>query len=416
MPESVDVVVVGGGVVGVAAAYYLAERGRGVVLLERGEVGSGASYGNAGLLLPSHSVPLAAPGVLGQGLRWMLDPESPFYLRPRLDPALLHWLWRFARSCTPSHVRRALPVLRDLHRASLALYRELVTLHRLACGFEERGLLVLYRTPEGLEAGSREMEALAEHGIAGEVVAGSGLMEREPSVLPDLAGGVFYPEDAHVTPGEFVAALARTAQGLGVEIRSGAEVTGFRCAAGRVEGVRTVRGELRVREVVLAAGAWSPGVARSLGLRLPVQPAKGYSLTLLDPPSLPRIPLLLGEARVGVTPMGGLLRLAGTLELSGHDLAINRRRVEAIRRGAAGYLSGIEGVHVLETWAGLRPCTPDGLPILGRSPRHANLTLALGHCTIGQSLGPISGRLAAQVVCGEQPDLDLAPLSLSRFR
>lgn len=415
MAGSDTVLVIGGGVVGVSTAYCLAARGRQVVLVEKGEICSGASYGNAGLLLPSHAVPLAAPGVLGKGLRWMLDPESPFYIRPRLDPELASWLWRFTRCCTRAHVRRAIPVLRDLHRASLALYQEWVGREGIACGLEQRGLMILYTTPGALAAGRREAELLGEFGVEYQVLDGAGARAMEPGIADAVIGGVYYPEDAHVTPGAFVAGLAAAASARGVEIRTQTEVLSLDAVGDRVATVRTTRGDFRPAEVVLAGGAWSPALGRDLRLRLPIQPAKGYTVTLRRPATCPAVPFLLNEARVGATPMGDTLRLAGTLELSGLELGIHRRRVDAILRGARSYLRGLEEAEVIEIWRGLRPCTPDGLPILGRPAGWQNVTVAAGHCTIGQSLGPISGELAAQLVCGEVPAADIGPLAPGRF-
>lgn len=414
------VVVVGGGVIGVCAAYYLARAGAAVTLVERGDIAAGCSYGNAGLVVPSHAVPLAAPGVLWRGLRWLADPESPFWIRPRLDPALLSWLWRFQRHCTEAHVRRAMPVIRDLSQASLALYEELARLPGLDFGFRRDGLLTVFRSPAGLEGGRHEAERLESVGIAAKLLDATAACALEPALAPGVAGGLHFPDDAHLTPDRFVRGLARVVEGLGVHVRTQTEALGFTRAGRRITAVETTRGALGCDEVVLAAGAWSPGLGRALGLALPIEAAKGYSVTYEAPADGPRMPLLAAEARFAVTPMrtetGATLRLGGTLELAGLDLSIDRRRVDAIRQAARSYLRLPEEPPLVEIWRGLRPCTPDGLPLVGRPRAWDNLVLAAGHAMIGMSLGPVTGHLVAAVVAGERPGLDPSPLDPDRFR
>ena len=412
-----DVVVVGAGVVGIAAAYYLGARGASVTVVDKGEVAGGASYGNAGLVVPSHSVPLPHPGVLSQGLRFLLDRDNPFYVKPRLDRDLVSWLLAFRRCCTETHVRRAVPVIRDLSQASLALFKELAG--RFDFGFRHDGLLVVYRTERGLEDGRHEADVLNAAGIAAKVVDGAAARGLEPSLRPDIAGAVLFPDDAHVTPHRFVRGLARAAEGLGVTIRTGAEVLGFRTDGRRIRVVETTRGDQACDHVVLATGSWSPALGRALDLSLPIQPAKGYSVTYEQPPEGPRLPMLLVEARVAVTPMqterGGWLRFGGTLELAGLDLSIDRRRVAAIERGARQFVALPDTLPLLEVWRGLRPCTPDGLPMIGRPRRWQNVVLATGHAMLGLTLGPVTGRLVAQVITGERPLFDLGPVDPDRF-
>jgi D-amino-acid dehydrogenase len=415
MSEPRTALVIGGGVIGVCAAYYLAREGFAVQLVEQGEVAAGSSYGNAGLVVPSHSIPLAAPGVWWQGLRWMANPESPFYIKPRLDWELVRWLWRFRAACTTRHLGRAVPLLRDLNYASRALYRELAGLPGLDFGYLERGALQVFRTTQGLAGAGHEVEVLAAAGIAARRLDAAEARAVEPALAPSVAGAVLFPEDAQLVPDTFVTGLARVAQKLGVDVRRQTEVIGFRRAEGRILAVETTRGDLVADEIVLAAGSWSPGLARALGLRLPIQAGKGYSVTYRRPSAGPSIPLLLGEARMAVTPMGDTLRFAGTLELAGLDLSINRRRVDALTRAARGYLAGVERLERPEIWRGLRPCTPDGLPLLGRPSGYGNLLVATGHAMVGMSLGPITGRLVAQLASGRRPDLDLSLLAPDRF-
>ncbi len=410
-----DILIIGGGVIGVCSAYYLAGRGQRVTLVEQGDIASGSSYGNAGLIVPSHSVPLAAPGVLTQGLRWLLDPESPFYIKPRFDFTLFGWLLRFAAACREGPMRRAIPVLRHLGQASLALFDELAALDGLEFGYERRGSLLIYRTRRGYDGGAEEAHLLNEFDVAAQPLDAMQVRELEPNVLPGVAGGVYFPADTHLRPADFVQRLAARAEKLGACIRTKTEVIGFETSGRKVVRVKTTRGDFVPAQVVLAAGAWSPVVARDLRLRLPIQAAKGYSITIKRPDKSPTIPLLLGEARVAVTPMGEVLRLAGTLELAGLDLSIHSRRVAAIRCAAKSYLPGLERIEPLEIWRGLRPCTPDGLPIVGRARGFDNLIVAAGHAMVGMTLGPITGKLVAQLVCGEKTDVDVRALRLERF-
>jgi D-amino-acid dehydrogenase len=386
-----------------------------VTVVEQGEVAAGSSYGNAGLVVPSHSIPLAAPGVLRKGLAWLADPESPFYIKPRPDPALLRWLWRFRGACTAAHVQRALPLLRDLSYASLALFRELAAADGLDFGFRQDGVLAVYRTPAGLAEGLHEAEVLTGAGLPAKGLDAAAARALEPALAPRVVGGVLFGDDAHLVPDRFVRGLARAAASAGVRFRTQTEVLGFRTTGRRVVAVETTRGDLTPDQVVLAAGAWSAAVAHGLGLRLPIQPAKGYSVTYERPPDSPRLPLVCGEARVAITPMDDTLRFAGTLELAGLDFSINRRRVGAIVRGAGGYLAGGAPPTVREIWRGLRPCTPDGLPIIGRPASIANVIVASGHAMIGVSLGPVTGKLVAQLVTGEPPLADLTLLRPDRF-
>ncbi|MBI4553184.1 MAG: FAD-dependent oxidoreductase [Candidatus Latescibacteria bacterium] len=417
MTHDADVLVIGGGVIGICTAYYLTERGRTVTVIEKGEVCSGSSYGNAGLIVPSHSVPLAAPGMVSQGLRWMFNPESPFYIKPRLDRELFSWLWKFRGACNAGHVRRAMPVIRDLSLASLRLYEELTTRDDLQFGFERRGLLVVFRSAEHLKEGSEEVRRLQDIGLEVSVLNGDEVRALEPHVRMNTAGGVFYHQDAHLIPAKFVRELARSVEKKGAAIHPSTEVLGFETAGRRVATVKTTRGDFSAQEIVLASGTWSPGIARDLRINLPMQPAKGYSVTVKRPESSPVIPMVLAEARVGVTPMGETLRFAGTLELAGLDFSINRRRVQAILRSVPEYLPDLNpaNLELIEIWRGLRPCTPDGLPYLGRARRYDNLTIAAGHAMIGVSLGPVTGNLVSQVVAGETPWIDLTMFSVERF-
>ncbi len=416
-PRDVDVMVVGAGVIGVCSAWFLQQAGASVLLVDKGQVCAGASYGNAGLIVPSHSVPLAEPAALSHGLRWLLRPDSPFYIKPRLDMDLLRWLWRFRRAATPARVQRAIPVLRQLHLASRALYAGFAA-DGLDFGYGEHGRALVCSTDAGLAGAVAEAQHMRAAGLEAEELTADAMRAALDGVQLASVGGVRYPQDAHVDPARFVRHLAQRARHAGVEIIEAAEVLHLNSSARSITDVETTRGRFRPGQLVLAAGAWSPPMAAGLGLDLPIQPAKGYSIEIEAPADTPATPFMLHEAKIGVTPLGrGRLRFAGTLELAGLDLSINRRRVDAIVQAVPRYLPDWrpETFHVHEIWRGLRPCTPDGLAVLGRPGAWDNVVIAAGHAMIGMSLGPITGQLVAALVKGDAIDLDLGLLHPDRF-
>ena len=416
MLEKADVVVIGGGVIGVCTAYYLQKSGRQVTLLERSSVCSGSSQGNSGLIVPSHSIPLPRPGTVGRALKWLLDPRSPFYVKPRIDPALISWLWQFRSNCTPERMRSAMHTLLKLTRASRDLYDELIDEEKIACNYHTTGLFMLYSTEEGYREGLEEGRLMRDGGLLMEEKNPAQVVAMEPAIRPDIVGGVYYPEDSYLNPADFVYELADRIRAKGVTIREGVEVLGFYTNGGRIETVKTTAGEYQPNHVVLAAGSWSPSLVKNLGLNLPIQPAKGYSVTFdWKGPAL-KHGLILGEASVGVNPMGSRLRIAGTLELAGLNLTINSRRVNAVVRGAQRYLNGGEKFTTDNRWAGLRPTTPDGVPVIGRVTAHPNLVVATGHATIGMTLGPITGKLVSEIVCEHEPSVHAPGVSPARFQ
>jgi D-amino-acid dehydrogenase len=416
MIKEVDVLVVGGGSVGVCCAYFLADKGRQVTVIEQGQVGAACSYGNAGVIARSHIVPLPAPGVLLNGIKWMFDPESPLYIKPRLSLSLLSWLGRFSLACREAPMRRTMSVVNDLIQASMALYEELASLGGPEFNFSHKGSLAIYKTPAGFEAGVRQAEMVRPYGIESKVLDQARVREIEPNIQQRIVGGIYMNCDAHLHPSKFTSWLASRAQNKGVNFLTSTEVMGFGKSGKRISVVKTTRGDFRPDQVVLAAGSWSPGLARDLEFSLPIQPAKGYSITVRSAERDGSMPIWLTESKVTVTPMGGILRFAGTLELADMNFSISRRRVEAIRRAAREYLIGTDEYETLEIWRGLRPLTPDGLPIIGKSSKWINLIIATGHGMQGLALGPITGKLVAQLTTQEAPSVDLAGLKEERFQ
>lgn len=411
-----DVLVIGAGAVGVSTAYALASRGQRVAVIDSGRIGEGSSYGNAGLIVPSHSVPIAAPGVISAGLRWLFDAESPFYVRPRLDPGIWIWLLRFALASREHRARLGTHILARLLLASRRLYDTWAALHDMPdCSYDRQGLIYAFRTPTGLDNFQHELDLLSGSDIQVQMLDGTELREVVPTFRIDMAGGALFPDDAHINPHLFVLGLATQAKIAGADFHESVEALGFETTGDRILVVHTTAGPIRVNQVVLAAGAWSPALVRELRLKLPIQAGKGYSLTYRRPDRDLTLPLVLGEARLAITPMGPLLRLAGTMELAGMDLTINRRRVRAIQRAANEHFRGVQDLELVELWRGLRPCSPDGLPLIGYSHRWKNLIIATGHTQIGLSLGPITGEIVATIANGDDPPFDLTPLRPDRF-
>jgi D-amino-acid dehydrogenase len=415
MNQQKDIIVIGGGIIGVSVAYYLAKQGRSVTLIEKDDIGAGSSYGNAGLIANGFSIPLAAPGVPVQGLKWLLDATSPFYIKPRLDLNLISWLWKFCGACTEKQMRQSISILFSLGQGSFDLFDELFAKEDVDFGYEHKGRLILFTGEESFEKWMVDVALVGEFGVNVSLLDADGVRRIEPNVLPSVTHGIYSESYAHVNPGRFVQEMARLAKNQDVEIKTGTSVSGFETSGRQISSVVTTDGVFTPSQVVLAAGAWSPMIVRGLKLRLPIQPAKGYSLTYKRPPTSPQLPLSLAERKVAVTPMGELLRFTSTLELAGFDPSINQRRLAAIRHSAREYLSGMEELEQEVSWSGYRPATPDDLPIIGRSEMFRNLILATGHGTLGITYGLVTGKLVSQIIAGEQPSIDLAPLRAERF-
>lgn len=421
MPRSeVEVLVLGGGVIGASCAYYLARDGRDVTLVEREDaicpVGA-SSYANAGLVMPSDPVPLPSPGVLGQGMKWLLDSSSPLYIKPRLSPALVRWLLGFVAASSESRMRRGMPVLRALGVEGLKAFDEICTSGPLDAGYRQTGILSLYLTQAALDGALAGAGPLREsYGVEAEAWDSAAVHERVPAALPDVVGGVFTAEDGHVDPCKLTRGLARLAEERGAAVLTATEAIGFTRAGRRVTGVMTTRGLVHADLVVLAAGVWSARLARGLGMSLPLQPAKGYSIMVPRPAGVPAdLALYLPEGHACVTPFGDGLRFAGTLELSGINDRVLVDRVTAIRRGAGRYFAGAETAPMVELWRGLRPMTSDGLPMVGRAAAYDNLVVATGHNMNGIMYGPVTGKLVAEIVSGRETSVDLSLLRPERF-
>ena len=418
MSKAKSIIIIGGGIIGLCTSYYAMRKGHRVTLVERGAPGHDSCVlGSAGFIAPSHFMPLAAPGMVAMGLRMMWNPESPFYIRPRWSKELLSWAWKFYRAATPAHVERSAPLLRDLNLASRRCFEELAEIPGNDFGLVKKGLLMLCKSAHRLEEEACAAEHAHQLGLAAEVLTPTQAAQLEPGIRMDIAGAVFFPQDCHLTPHRLVACLTRALEKGGMTFSWSTEVTGWVVKNGSIQAVQTNRGELCADEYVLAGGAWSPDLARPLNLRLPMQAGKGYSITLPNPKRLPAISSILTEARVAVTPMGPALRFGGTMEMAGLDRSINPPRVSGIIKSVQKYFPefGPEDFRNVPVWCGLRPCSPDGLPYLGRFGRYSNLSVATGHAMMGLSLGPITGKLIAEILSDEKPALDLRLLHPDRY-
>ncbi|MEZ5317375.1 MAG: FAD-dependent oxidoreductase [Vicinamibacterales bacterium] len=414
-----DVAVIGGGVVGVACALELARRGASVTVLERDRIGHGCSYGNAGWLTPSQAVPLANPAMLLKSFRWMLDPESPLYIQPRVDPSYLRWLAGFLLASRASKFERGAEALVGLCRASVDLWEALAARSPESFGFERHGLLSVYEKAESFEGAHAAIETVARHGVRAERWTAAEIREREPAIVGAQVGGYFFPDDAHCEPYRAVRALAAEAAAAGVTFVEGAEVFAISAAANgsgpSARRLQTTRGEFRAKRLLLAAGSWSESLGRMLDLRVPILGAKGYSMLLPRATPHPTRSIYLIERKVAVNPHADALRIAGTLELVRNDFSINRRRVDVILRGAKGMLNLGDAPVAREIWRGLRPCAPDGMPLIGRARGAGDVWLATGHQMAGLKTAPATGILLAQLMSGETPRFDPEPFRADRY-
>lgn len=411
--------IVGGGIIGLSAAWYLQEAGFTVTVVDRTSLEDGTSYGNAGMIVPSHFVPMASPGVIQKGLQWLLFPDSPFYIKPRLRLDLVKWLWQFYRAATPEHVARSAPLLLAFHSWSKHLYQEFSKLDAFSdIGYEEKGLLLLYKTAKQ-EREERELAEQAEQlGVEAKILSAEAVQRLEPEMTLDVRGGLYFPADAHLAPSVFMRRMQTALKAKGVDFLSNFELTGFSTDGNMITGIQTSTGRhLPVEQVLIAGGSWSSSLLRQLKVPILLQAGKGYSITLDAPGTSPRIPTILAEAKVAITPMMGQLRIGGTLELGPPERGINARRVRGILDSLPQYYRNLDPTTIKDApvWQGFRPCTPDGLPYIGRSKRWRNLSLATGHGMMGLSLGPATGKLISQILSDTEPGIEPRLFAPDRF-
>lgn len=402
-----DVVIVGGGVMGLMSAYELTRAGAAVTVLDKGRLPTGSSYGNAGLIVPSHLQPLCSAANVKEGLRHLLNPTGPFSIGLSANPQRFVWLGRFVRCSTAVHERYAVGLYKELADRSLELHDALARVADSAYEYARNGLLCLYETRKAMQAAAKDAEELSRVGRPAQVLDAREVRERVPAVGSSVIGGVLQKPDGRLNPMAFITWLASQVRQSGGHILEETEVYGASWAGHAVTALQTTKGSVKADQFVLAAGAWTGRLAAMFGCRLPVEGAKGFSITYEKPTESPSLPLLLEDARMAVTPFAGALRLAGVLELCGLDDRLSARRIEAMERDLKRILPGLGPLHVKEIWRGFRPCTPDGLPFIGRLHRPRNVVAATGHATKGIFLAPVTGSMVTSVLVGDGAYRDL---------
>jgi D-amino-acid dehydrogenase len=410
------VLIVGGGVIGAACAHYLSRDGWNVTIVDQGRFGKGCSHGNCGFVSPSHVLPLAVPGALWPALKSLLQPNSAFKIRPRFDPALWAWLFRFARRCRKEKMLDSARAIQALLNSSRRLYDDLMKEEAINCEWQTSGVLFVLQTRPAMEHFAETNRLLADSfNLAATRLDDDALVALEPALKPGLAGGWLYETDAHLRPDRLMSSWKRVLESRGVTILEERAVQGIVADRGRAAAVATSSGELTADAFVFATGAWTPLLSKELGCSIPIQPGKGYSITMARPARCPTRPLLFEEHRVGVTPWPSGYRLGSTMEFAGYDATLNRRRLDLLREGARHYLHEPVGEPVQEEWFGWRPMTYDSKPIIGKSPTLANVWIAAGHNMLGLSMAPGTGKLVAELLSGKTPHLDPQPYAATRF-
>jgi D-amino-acid dehydrogenase len=410
-------VIIGGGIIGLSSAYYLNKAGHQVTVLDKANQQDGCSFGNAGMIVPSHFIPLAAPGMISKGIRWMFNSTSPFYVKPRFSLDLIRWGWQFYKHASDQHVQQSIPALKGIHHLSKQLYQEWSRELPFDFGYHERGLLMLYQTA-ATEKEEVETAHLANKiGVEARILSPAEVQTLEPDVQVTVRGGVYFPGDAHLTPQLLVTQLRNHLQEKGVHFDQ-VEISRFEIENQKVKKVIDTKGQSwECEDLVVATGSWSGELGRKLNLALPMQAGKGYSFTLPDVKKNTRIPSIFLEARVAVTPMGNSLRFGGTMEIAGNDLSVNMNRVKGIVESISKYYPEmkVEMPKPDVVWAGLRPCSPDGLPYIGRTNKFKNVVIATGHSMTGLSLGPATGKLVSELINQQQTSASCEAFSPERF-
>jgi D-amino-acid dehydrogenase len=410
-----SVIIIGGGIIGLCSAYYLQREGHKVTVVDKSDFTSGASYVNAGYITPSHIISLAAPGMINKGIKWMFNSESPFYVKPRLNYDFLKWSWAFKKSATAQKVEKAIPVIKDINLLSRELYEDLKSSGDFEFFYQHKGLLMYYQTEKAGEEEWKVGQRAIQEGLKVENLSKEQVQKIEKNVDLNIKGAVYYHSDAHMTPNEFMPQLKTYLKKNGVSILGNEEVLDIMVANQKITGIKTTNLHIKSDEFVIATGSWSQNLAKKLGVDIPIQAGKGYRVNTKSETNI-TIPAILMEAKVAVTPMNGFTRFAGTMEIGGINDIINPVRVNAIAKAAESYYPNLR-VNEQEKEAakcGLRPCSPDGLPYIGKSSKCKNVTFATGHAMMGWSLGPATGKLVSEIISDKKRSLDLSPFHIDR--
>ena len=394
-----EVVIIGGGIIGLCSAYYMLEKGHKVTIIDKSDMTSGTSYINSGYLSPSHLIPLSSPGAIKNGLKWMLNPSSPLYIKPRLNLDLYKWLFAFAKSSTTKHVNKSIPLIKEVTVFSQKLYDEIKKKDNFNFHYEKKGLLMLCKTQEYLDEESRVVDIAKENGLIAKMITKEDLKIFEPNIEIDAVGASYYNCDSHTTPKEFMCNMKNYLLQNGVKLIKNTEVTDVNIKNGIIKNLVSNDNKIHADQFVLAAGSWSSLLSKRLGVNLLLQPGKGYSLNVNRKTNI-SIPAILAEAKVAITPMNGFTRFAGTMEISGINHKINKSRVRAITQASKKYYPQLDFTNdeFTNVKCGLRPVTPDGLPYIGRSSKCKNLIFATGHAMMGWGMGTATGLAVSEIL------------------
>jgi len=411
-------IVIGGGIVGLSSAYYLNQAGWQVTVLDKEDFLNNCSYGNAGYVCPSHFIPMATPGIVKQGLKWMLDAKSPFYVQPRLNGALIDWGLKFMRSATPEKVEAAAVPLKDIAVISQREYERWTKIPSFDFSYEHKGLLEIFQTPQMAEHAHHTVAKGKELGLDVDLLSYEELCKMEPQVKINGMGAIYFRCDAHLYPNKLMKGLIRLLKERGVQLITGEEVINFEKQEGLVKKVMTRKNVYEADTVVIATGSWSREVAALLQTKVPLMPGRGYSITLEDSPYKINHPAILVEGRTAVTPMdGNKIRFGGTMEITSTSTPPRMNRVQGILNAVKRFLPDFD-IPMPEPgkiWYGYRPCSADGLPYIGRTKKWKNVVVATGHSMLGLSLGAGTGKLVNEII-NEQPlSMDLTPFAVERF-
>lgn len=410
------VIIIGGGLIGLASAWYLRKSGHEVTVIDKSDLTDNCSYGNAGMIVPSHFVPLAAPGMVEKGIRWMFDSKSPFYVRPSLNPGLISWGLKFLKHAKQEHVDRAAKPLLDFSLFSKSLFEDL-SAELGNIGLTNKGILMMYKTAKTEHEELELAEKARALGLNAIPLSASECAKLQPGVLLDIKGAVHYQCDGHLYPYVLMQRLITQLTAAGVQFERNKKITAIKTQGKRIEALTAETESFSADHYVLATGAWTPEVAAQLGLKIMMMPGKGYSFMIPEKERTMQIPALLCEAKVAITPMGDGVRLGGTMELDKINSRINMKRVSGIVNATREYFPGLNPdlPQESEVWCGFRPCSPDGLPYIGPAKAFNNLTVATGHGMMGISLGPGTGKLVAELVNGNATSVDIGAFNPDRF-
>ena len=394
-----SIIVIGGGIIGLCSAYYLQKEGCQVTIVDQSNMDAGASYVNAGFLSPSHIIPLAAPGVMKKGLKWMFNSSSPFYIKPRLELDFLKWVWAFNRSCNQKHVQKSIPVIKDMAVLSQDLYDDIKQHEKFTFHYEKKGLFMLCQSNKTLDAEAKVVQLAKNEGLKAEVLTFEEVKKKEPNINMKIIGATYYECDNHTTPNEFMEEMKTYLKTVGVQFYKNERVEDIIIKNKKIASVITNKQELKADQFVLTAGSWTSLLSKKIGLNLLLQAGKGYRINSYKNTNI-TIPAILAEANVAVTPMNGFTRFAGTMEIAGINQSINKTRVEAIANAVSKYYPEIviSKKEKEEVTSGLRPVSPDGLPYIGRSEKCKNLTIATGHAMMGWSMATATGKLVSEII------------------